>query len=133
MVTDGRPGFSQGPGENGELVTTYHRQGDDREVEPLVLLREFHGASPSTLEIVQEFRLFHNLWWDNERHVLIKAHEDGTAEVVVDVSDDEVRVKTKLLRQYQAARQLDLLLFIDSVRYARSAGVAPPDSGLLGY
>jgi len=34
MVTDGRPGFSQGPGENGELVTTYHREGDDREVEP---------------------------------------------------------------------------------------------------
>ena len=126
MVTDGRPGFSQGPGESGELVTTYHREGDDREVEPLVLLREFHGASPSYLEIVQEFRLFHNLWWDDERHVLMKAHEDGTAEVAVEVSDDEVRVKTKLLRQYQAARQLDLLLFIDSVRYASSAGVTLP-------
>lgn len=126
-VTDGRPGFSQGPGENGELVTTYHREGDDdREVEPLVLLREFHGASPSYLEIVQEFRLFHNLWWDDERLVLMKAHEDGTAEVAVAVSDDEVRVKTKLLRQYQAARQLDLLLFIDSVRYASSASVTLP-------
>jgi hypothetical protein len=125
-VTDGRPGFSQGPGENGELVTTYHRVGDDREVEPLVLLREFHGTNPSYREIVQEFRLFHNLWWDNERHVLMKAYEDGTAEVAVEVFDDEVRVKTKLLRQYQAARQLDLLLFIDSVRYARSAGVTLP-------
>ena len=125
-MTDGRPGFSQGPGENGELVTTYHRESDDREVEPLVLLREFHGASPSYLEIVQEFRLFHNLWWDNERHVLMKAREDGTSEVAVEVSDDEVRVKTKLLRQYQAARQLDLLLFIDSVRHANSAGVTLP-------
>ncbi len=126
MVTDGRPGFSQGPGENGELVTTYHRGGDDREVEPLVLLREFHGANPSCMEIVQEFRLFHNLWWDDERRVLIKAHVDGTAEVAVEVSDDEIRVKTKFLRQYQAARQLDLLLFIDSVRYASSVGVTLP-------
>lgn len=126
MVTDGRPGFSQGPGENGELVTMYHREGDDREVEPLVLLREFHGASPSYLEIVQEFRLFHNLWWDDERDVLMKAHEDGSAEVAVEMSDDEVRVKTKLLRQYQAARQLDLLLFIDSVRYASSADITLP-------
>ena len=125
-MTDGRPGFSQGPGENGELVTTYHRESDDREVEPLVLLRGFHGASPSYLEIVQEFRLFHNLWWDNERHVLMKAHEYGTSEVAVEVSDDEVRVKTKLLRQYQAARQLDQLLFIDSVRHANSAGVSLP-------
>ncbi len=125
-VTDGRQGFSQGPDENGELVTTYHREGDDREVEPLVLHREFHGAGPNYLEIVQEFRLFHNLWWDDERDVLMKAHEDGSAEVAVEMSDDEVRVKTKLLRQYQAARQLDLLLFIDSVRYASSAGITLP-------
>lgn len=127
MVTDGRPGFSQGPGENGELVTKYHREGGGREVEPLVLLRGFHGVSPSCLEIIQEFRLFHNLWWDDERQVLMKAHEDGTAEVAAEVSDEEVRVKTKLLRQYQAARQIDLLLFIDSVRYARSAGVTLPE------
>lgn len=61
-VTDSRPGFSQGPGENGELVTRYHREGDESEVEPFVLLREFDGVRPSYLEIVQEFRLFHNLW-----------------------------------------------------------------------
>ncbi|MCA1728772.1 MAG: hypothetical protein LC751_04980 [Actinobacteria bacterium] len=41
MVTDGRPGFSQGPDENGELVTTYHREGGECEVEPLVLLLLF--------------------------------------------------------------------------------------------
>src|SRR5215213_10658425 len=50
MVTDGRPGFSQGPGENGELVTTYHRKGNEREVEPLVLRREFDGANQSYFE-----------------------------------------------------------------------------------
>lgn len=127
MVTDGRPGFSQGPGENGELVTTYHREGSESEVEPLVLLREFHSASPSYLEIVQEFRLFHNLWWDSARHTFMKAHEDGTAEVAIKVSSSKVCVKTKLLRQYQAARQLDLLLFIDSVRYASSDEVVLPE------
>ena len=92
-----------------------------------MLLREFHGARPSYLEIVQEFRLFHNLWRDSARHAFMKAHEEGTAEVAVEVFDSEVRVKTKLLRQYQAARQLDLLLFIDSVRYASSNEVVLPE------
>jgi hypothetical protein len=91
-----------------------------------VLFREFYGSHPSYPEIVQEFRLFHNLYWDDVQHVLMKAYEDGTAEVAAVVSDDEVRVKTKLLRQYQAARQLDLLLFIDSKRYANSVGDALP-------
>lgn len=126
-VTDSRPGFSQGPGENSELVTKYHREGGESEVEPLVLLREFHGARPGYLEIVQEFRLFHNLWWDSKRHAFMKIHEDGTEEVAFEVSDSEVRVKTRLLRQYQAARQLDLLLFIDSVRHASSEEVVLPE------
>lgn len=126
-VTDGRPGFSQGPGENGELVTKYHREGGEGGVEPLVLLREFHGAHPSYPEIVQEFRLFHNLWWDSAKNTFMKAHDDGTAEIVIEVSDSEVRVKTKLLRQYQAARQLDLLLFVDSMRYASSDKVVLPE------
>lgn len=126
-VTDGRPGFSRGPDENGKLVTTYHRRGDESKVEPLVLLREFHDIHPRYPEIVQEFRLFHNLWWDSERHVFMKLNEDGTEEVAIEVSSREVRVKTKLLRQYQAARQLDLLLFIDSVRHASSDKVALPE------
>ena len=99
MVTDGRPGFSQGPGPDGELVTTYHREGSDGPVEPLVLAREIHGLHPSYLEIVQEFRLFHNLWWDDERSADMKGHEDGSEEAAVEVSDSEVRVKTRLLRQ----------------------------------
>jgi hypothetical protein len=127
MVTDGRPGFSQGPGPDGELVTTYHREGGDGSVEPLVLAREFHGLHPSYLEIVQEFRLFHNLWWDDERCACMRGHEDGSEEVAIEYCDNEVRVKTRLLRQYQAARQLDLLLFIDSVRHASSDGVMPPE------
>jgi hypothetical protein len=127
MVTDGRPGFSQGPGPDGEPVTTYHREGSDGPVEPLVLAREFHGLHPSYLEIVQEFRLFHNLWWDAERRAYVKGHEDGSEEVAIEVSDREVRVKTRLLRQYQSARQLDLLLFIDSVRHASSDEVVPPE------
>ncbi|MDQ3387677.1 MAG: hypothetical protein M3475_08805 [Actinomycetota bacterium] len=57
----------------------------------------------------------------------MKAHDDGTEESAIEVFDSVVRVKTKLLRQYQAARQLDLLLFIDSVRHAPSTDAALPD------
>lgn len=57
----------------------------------------------------------------------MRGHEDGSEEVAIEFSDSEVRVKTRPLRQYQAARQLDLLLFIDSVRHASSDKVVPPE------
>ena len=43
--------------------------------------------------------------------------DDGSEYVAAEIAECDVRVRTKLLRQFQAARQLDLLLFIDSVRH----------------
>ena len=37
----------------------------------LVLHREFYGVHSNYLTIAQEFRLFHNLWWDGERRALL--------------------------------------------------------------
>jgi hypothetical protein len=125
-TTDGAPGFVTSY-HDGEPTTIYHRQVSDDGVEPLVLVRQFHGVRPSFVEITEEFRLFHNLYWDEKTSSFVKFGDDGSDQVAVEVGVDRVRIRTRLLRQYQAARQLDLLLFIDSVRWSESdADDIPP-------
>jgi hypothetical protein len=126
-ITDGAPGFATYYDQDKE-TTVYHRQVSDDGVEPLVLVREFHGVRPSFVEIIEEFRLFHNLYWDERSSSFVRFGGDGAEQLAVELGVDRVRIRTKLLRQYQAARQLDLLLFIDSVRWSEpgSAHDIPP-------
>src|SRR6266545_6590987 len=59
-----RPGFSQRY-VGGKEVTTYESGRNQDSFEPLVLLRIYHGVVPEALELVEEFRLYHNLYWDD--------------------------------------------------------------------
>lgn len=113
-IGDGQPGFMQSYAK-GEPTTSYLRFGGmSDEVEPLVLVQDHHGIRESAPQLVEEFRLLFNLWRDPKTGDLVYIDDDGSETVVAEVSDDEVRVRTPFLRRYQAARQLDLLLFIDS-------------------
>lgn len=115
---DGGPGFMQSYGE-GEPVSTYLPRGDDNEdVELLVLVREFHGAAPRELELDQQFRLFHKLRYVPSSNTYVKMNEDGTQTPAVRLTKDRVEVRTALLKQYIAARQIDLVLFTDTVVYS---------------
>lgn len=127
-VTDGAPGFSQGWPE-GVKKTTYHPVGSASDgVEPLVLVREYHGASESTIELDQQFRLFHNLRYDQSTDSYYKMNLDGTEALAVKIEGRrKVTVRTPLLRQYIAARQLDLLLFVDSVVWSNDPADLPED------
>jgi hypothetical protein len=118
------PGFTR-TWDDECFVTTYHRW-DGEGVEPLLLSREFHGAHPGFLEVVEEFRLFHNLYPNDDGTRLIKPNDAGTEQEAVEIGPDLVRVRTKLIRQYQAARQLDFLSFIDARAKADPADAALP-------
>lgn len=116
-IGDGLPGFMQYYA-GGRTRNKYLRYGNDDGLEPLVLIQEHYGMKPRQLpQLCEEFRLFHNLWADPRGAHLIKVDLDGSEYVAAEITERSVRVRTNLLRQYQAARQLDLLVFIDSVRY----------------
>lgn len=116
-IGNGLPGFSQSY-SSGQPETRYHRFGGYDSLEPLVIVQEHHGALPEMLpQLAEEFRHYHNLWVSPDGTRLIKLDDDGSQYVAAEVSSDEVRVRTNLLRQFQAGRQLDLLLFIDSVQF----------------
>lgn len=116
-IGDGLPGFSQSY-SNGEAETHYHRFGGHDGLEPLVIVQEHYGALPEMLpQLAEEFRHYHNLWVSPDGTRLIKLKDDGSQYVAAEVTRDKVRVRTNLLKQFQAGRQLDLLLFIDSVQF----------------
>lgn len=108
----GRPGFSQGYGKR--TTTTYLRFGADSGLEPLVLDRRFHGIRQGYLEISEEFRHYHDLF-DAGDGRLLRFDDDGTEQDAVIIEDGRVQIRTQLLRQFQAGRQLDLVLCVDSV------------------
>lgn len=112
-VGGGFPGFSQHP-ENGKWVTTYHRNLDGPELEPLILVQEMNGIVPDAYLIAEEFRLLMHLWEDKATGNFYSVGDDGSRELAIEFVDRQIRIRTPILRRYQAARQLDLLLFSDT-------------------
>jgi hypothetical protein len=118
-------GFSQHR-ENGQWVTTYLPYGAREDFEPLVIIRIYHGVVPSRVELAEQFRLYHNLYWDDLASQFFKPNDDGTSSVAAKISGYKVTVRTKLIRQYQAARQLDFMIYIDSRRFGSKDEEPPP-------
>jgi len=115
LIGDGQPGCAA-LYEEGEQSVQYYRFGHDDTVEPLVFARTFHGTAPDYLEVSEEFRLFHNLWWDAKRSAHVAFDESGDAEDVIIVNADEVKIRSKHLKQYLAIRDLVLLIYFDLER-----------------
>jgi len=117
FIGDGRPGMTQSFSPHGSPTTTYHPHGDNTGIRALIHHRFFHGAFPSYFEINEEFRLFHNLAYD-EPNTLIDFDESGYKNEVVHLSTQHIDAQIKYLRKYQAATQQHLVIFIESLRYA---------------
>ena len=111
---DGKPGFNfKSTHQDGEKVVIYHRNCE-APFEPLIIKQEFHEVVPDSLLLSEEFRLLMNLWQDPQSGNYYMISDDGSKELVVRFIDEKVEIRTPILRRYQAARQLDLVLFTDS-------------------
>ena len=132
----GRPGFVESY-KGGRKRRKYLRFGDDEGYEPLVILQGHGGLRPSMLpQLSEEFRLYHNLWVNENGTEFIRVQDDGAEELAAEISSNRVRVRTKYLRQFQAGKQLDLVLRLSSLIYvsdpeevAHLGEIAPPVDG----
>lgn len=117
---DARIGFGQ-PGtisKCGETATTSYLQfGNDQGLEPFVIVTDSAGTRKSEILINQEFRLVFELFEDKETGNLIMVSDDGTEEVVVELTDRKVRVLSSYLARFRALKQLDLWLYTDVISY----------------
>lgn len=119
LIGDGQPGFSQSYGGQ-KPATTYHRFGGRDSVEPLVFKRSFDGLKPDYIELSEEFRHLMRLYHDRHNDRYLRFDENGNEDVVAEVSREIVRIKTRPLRQFLAARRLHLAIYFDWVAFASS-------------
>ena len=91
----------------------WHAIPSDIEIEPLVLYRSFGEIKKSYLEVVEEFRLFHNLYEDRRQERYVKIDETGNEECVVKIESDSVKIRWKELNQFLIAKKMFLLIQFD--------------------
>ena len=91
----------------------YHRFGSGDGFEPFVLARDFNDLKDPYVEVSEEFRLFHNLYHDQERQEYIKLDDSGQETVVVELRSDCVRFRVQEVGQYLAVREMHLLVQFD--------------------
>ncbi len=107
-IGSGVPSVWLGGGEIG-----YSRLGLNSEIEPFVHYRSFHGIRSGYVEIIEEFRLYHNLYHDRARNVLIFIDEDGNEEDAVIIEQEKIKVKLHLITKFLAVKQKDFVIFFE--------------------
>lgn len=114
-VAAGRPGFCV-TYEDGEEITSYHTNPDER-YKRIVLVRDFAGLKDNYVEILEEFRLFHNLYYDKKMSVYLAFDENGDEVEVIRVNQSEVKIRRSFLKSFMAAIQMNLLLYFELTRH----------------
>ena len=117
--TDGYPSCST---NFDQTQVSYDRFGSvfGKGIEPFIYRRHWHSLKPDCAELSEEFRLFHNLYYDPSQKAYLKLTEGGNMEAVVKiVGDMQIEVRIKELRQYLAVRDMALLLFVQGYRYSQ--------------
>lgn len=116
-IGEGMPGCSVRY-EGDQEIVEYHRFGCDDGVEPLVLYRDYHGLRDSHPEITEEFRLFHNAYWDHANGRLYKFSEDGSEEVIGRLQGRRLELRLREVRQFLAIKGMCLAIYVDIVRFS---------------
>lgn len=117
LVGEGRPGLIRHYAGDRE-VKTYFRFGNDDGLEPLLLYRDFHGVRPAYMEVSEEFRLFHDLYHDTERRKYLKIDGNGDEHDIIIFQDSTVRIHLAAIKEFLAAKQAFLAIYIDSTRWS---------------
>ena len=115
-LTDGAPSIWSHY-ENGKTSkTVYCPFGNENGIEPLVILREFHGVRKGFTEFSQEFRLFHNLYPDTAHKRFLHINRDGDESEAARYSDNLFEIRTDLLLRFCSLKQMALGIFVESTR-----------------
>ena len=80
---------------------------------PLVIKRNFESQYNEYLEIVEEFRLFHNLYHDRDTDEYYK-----NSELIAVITPNEVQIRLKELRQYLAIKKMYLSMLFEFNEYS---------------
>ena len=102
----------------GNKAHLFELFGGNRGISPFVYVRTFKGLRHSEIEILEDFRFFHGLYFESDSGCFVKFNVNGVPEPVVRVTIDNVSVRRRELRQYLSARQRYLVITVFRVVYS---------------
>ena len=97
--------------DNDEEIIEYLRFGNDEGMEPLIICHD-------GIELSQEFRLFHQLYYDKKSSNYFRKDDDGNETVIVHFSQNKVDIRLKELKQFLAIKEKYLLIQFDFKEYS---------------
>lgn len=98
---------------NGVEEVKYYRFGDDDGVEPLVIYRSFHDMRESYFEISEEFRLFHQLYYDRKQDKYVKIDDAGNEHIIIVMEPERIRIRLQEIKQFLAIKEMHLAIMFD--------------------
>jgi hypothetical protein len=104
---------------SGRGVHTYHRTGYNHGIESLVITRSFNGIRPRFVELLEEYRLFHNLLFDADSASYVRFDSAGEPEEIARIEDTRARLLLRPLRQFLAWKEASLALYTVCNRYEK--------------
>lgn len=127
------PGCTRYGGRDEDQVA-YYRFGNDSGIEPLILYRSFHGLRQHYVEVLEEFRLFHNLYFDHQSNSFFKFSDSGMEYEVVRMTADSINIRTKEIRQFLAIKDMHLAILFEITRFSElEVSNVPEDQQLTSF
>lgn len=106
------PGFTKSYCQ-GKEETIYSRYNNDKNIEPFVIIREFNGLGvENEIEIVEEFRLLNNLYYNQSNKEYRDLINDAT---VILIKDKLVYVDYRYLKRYLSVKNMVMLIHVSSL------------------
>ena len=105
--------------DNGQDISEYQRYGNNIGLEPIIFSRSFTGVSPPNLELSEEFRYFHNLYYDIKNKNYVNIDNEGKREVEAIIKGYMAKVRKLYLYKYMAKRNLNLVLYFECFKTSK--------------
>lgn len=111
--------------------TKYFRWGIDVEYEPLVYQCFYNNIYPTTFEIIEEFKLYFNLYFEPKSNTYISINESSDENTIIIKTEDEIKIRTRFLREFLSVKKMNLGLQLDYFRFSslefRKHGISEDD------
>ncbi|MCY1719223.1 hypothetical protein OU798_02665 [Prolixibacteraceae bacterium Z1-6] len=96
----------------------YFRWGIDLGYEPLIYQRFYNNIYPTTYEIIEEFKLYFNLYFDSKSNTYIAVDDYSNENTIIVKTPNEIKIRTSSLREFLSAKKMSLGLQLDYFRFS---------------
>lgn len=113
-ASDFKPGYVH----YAERKPVYRRWGIEDDYEPIIYRSFYNTLYPDSINVIEEFKLFFNLNYDPKSHTYISIDESSNENILIKEVEGDIIFSTLHLRQFLAAKKMNLGLQFDCYRFS---------------